>query len=147
VTWQGTLIGGRSSIEGLAADPVTPDILYAAENSFGSIRKTTDGGSHWSFLPITPGVLPVFSVLAVAVDPANASIVYAGTSRGVYKSTDAGGTWKIANNGLSNTSINVLATDHVTGGRLIAGTFSAPDAFVAKLNPAGSTLAFSTYLG
>src|SRR5262249_17334666 len=80
-------------------------------------------------------------------DPVNASIVYAGTSRGIYKSTDAGTTWHLANNGLSNTSVSALATDHVTAGRLIAGTFSAPDGFVAKLNPAGSALAFSTYLG
>jgi hypothetical protein len=37
---------------------------------------------------------PVTGVLAVTVDPANASLVYAGGPGGLWQSTDGGGTWR-----------------------------------------------------
>lgn len=76
----------------------------------GGLWKTTDGGLNWK--PVTDGQLTSSSVGAVAVSESNPDIVYIGTGEtefrgnimqgdGVYKSSDAGKTWK--NIGLKNT--------------------------------------------
>ena len=69
----------------------------------GGLWKTTDGGFSWK--PVTDGQITSSSVGAVAVAASNPDIVVIGTGEtefrgnimqgdGVYKSTDAGKTWK-----------------------------------------------------
>ncbi|MFZ2783874.1 MAG: hypothetical protein WAZ36_05700 [Sediminibacterium sp.] len=69
----------------------------------GGLWKTTDGGNSWN--PVTDGQIKSSSVGAVAVSASNPDVVYIGTGEsefrgnimqgdGVYKSTDAGKTWK-----------------------------------------------------
>src|SRR6185295_15789900 len=76
----------------------------------GGLWKTTDGGLTWR--PVTDGQLHSSSVGAVAVSESNPDVVYIGMGEtelrgnimqgdGVYKSTDAGKTWKHA--GLADT--------------------------------------------
>jgi photosystem II stability/assembly factor-like uncharacterized protein len=92
-------VGNRvSSVAGVPGDP---SVYYAGAAS-GGIWKTTDAGIHWS--PIFDSQ-DVSSIGALAVAPSNPNIVWAGTGEpfirshisignGVYKSTDAGRTWK-----------------------------------------------------
>src|SRR3954454_10218894 len=95
----GPFRGGRaSSIEGVPGEPNT----YYFGAASGGVWKTTDGGQTW---------LPVFdkesvaSIGAIAVAPSDHNIVYVGTGEpnmrgnvtwggGVFKSVDAGKTWK-----------------------------------------------------
>ncbi len=92
----------------VAIDPrgSTDQTIYVATN--GGVWKTPDGGSHWS--PLTDNQASL-SIGALVLDPANPSIVYAGTGNrydgsgqffgqnpqfngvGILKSTDGGGTW------------------------------------------------------
>lgn len=69
----------------------------------GGLWKTGDGGTTWK--PVTDGQLNSSSVGAVAVSPSNPDIIYIGMGEtelrgnimqgdGVYKSIDAGKTWK-----------------------------------------------------
>ena len=69
------------------------NILYASTSTMLSatsvkILRSPDGAATWSIQGSFNG-----SCLALAVDPVNPDILYAGTATGILKSTNAGGTW------------------------------------------------------
>jgi photosystem II stability/assembly factor-like uncharacterized protein len=120
-------IGAR--VTDLAMHPVDPEIIYAAHASSGILRST-DGGASWD--PITDD-LPVISMGAMAVDPTNPDIIYAGTGEangqafswfgmGLYKSMDGGATWEYK--GLEDAyTIGRIVIDPLDTDRLwVAGT-------------------------
>ena len=92
--------GGRSL--GCAGSPDRPNEYYFGATG-GGLWKTVDGGNEWK--PVTDGQVTSSSVGAVAVAETNPDIVYIGMGEvqlrgsitqgdGVYKSEDAGKTWK-----------------------------------------------------
>jgi photosystem II stability/assembly factor-like uncharacterized protein len=103
----GPFRGGRvTAVTGVVGDRLT----YYFGGTGGGVWKTTDGGSRWE--PMSDKDFRAGSVGAVAVAESDANVVYAGMGEapirgnvsrgdGVYKSTDAGATWK--NVGLSGT--------------------------------------------
>jgi hypothetical protein len=93
------LVTGR--IADIEIDPNDPNVWYVAA-AFGGLWKTVNRGV--SFTPILDDG-PAFNLCCVVVDPKNSNIVWLGTGEnhsqrsahfgdGVYKSTDAGVTWK-----------------------------------------------------
>jgi photosystem II stability/assembly factor-like uncharacterized protein len=95
----GPFRGGRVvAVAGVPGDSTT--FYFGAVN--GGIWKTTDAGTVWT--PIFDSQ-PVASIGALAVAPSDTKTIYAGTGEsdirsdlssgnGVYKSIDAGSTWK-----------------------------------------------------
>jgi photosystem II stability/assembly factor-like uncharacterized protein len=64
------------------------------------------------------------TIVAVAVDPTNPQVIFAGTfGSGVFKSTDGGSNWHSVNRGLTNLYIYSLAIDPVQPDTLYAGTY------------------------
>jgi photosystem II stability/assembly factor-like uncharacterized protein len=61
-------------------------------------------------------------VSALAIDPFKTNTLYAGTQKGVFKSTDAGASWTAVNSGLANTDVLALAIDPKRTRTLYAGT-------------------------
>jgi photosystem II stability/assembly factor-like uncharacterized protein len=62
-------------------------------------------------------------VRALAINPANPATLYAGTfGGGVFKSTDSGATWAVANSGLTNLAINTLAINASNPATIYTGT-------------------------
>jgi photosystem II stability/assembly factor-like uncharacterized protein len=85
----------------LAVDPVRPSTWYVAAGS-GGVWKTTNAGTTWA--PIFDGQTS-YSIGCVTIDPANHLVVWVGTGEnnsqrsvgygdGLYKSLDAGRTWR-----------------------------------------------------
>ena len=83
----GGFTGG--TVWSLAFDPDTPGTAYAGSFCNG-VFKTTDGGLTWA--PANTG-LTVLCVESLVVDYSNPTTVYASTNDGVFKSTDAAGSW------------------------------------------------------
>jgi photosystem II stability/assembly factor-like uncharacterized protein len=84
------LAGTLHSLEG---DPRSPLVWYAGVESedvaLAGVYKTEDGGSIWKALPGLTGK----SVWALAIWSAQPDVIAAGTSSGVFLSSDAGANW------------------------------------------------------
>ena len=83
----------NQNVRSLAISPAAHRVIYAGTTQ--GLFKSGDGGAHWSPTGLAPGVS------ALAVDPNDSRIVYAGVAgRGVFQSVDGGGTWTPLNDGL-----------------------------------------------
>jgi len=96
----GPFRGGR--VVAVTGVPSQPNVYYFGGVG-GGIWKTTDGGGAW--LPVSDGQVKTSSVGAIAVADSDPNVVYAGMGEscvrgnasngdGVYKSLDAGKTWR-----------------------------------------------------
>jgi len=92
--------GGR--VVAVSADPVNKMVFYFGACA-GGIWKTEDGGVFWRC--VSDGFMGTSAVGSIAVAPSDPNVIYAGTGEtairldvsygdGVYKSTDAGRSWK-----------------------------------------------------
>ncbi len=66
------------------------------------------------------------SIYCLVADPSHAATLYAGTDRGVYRSDDAGASWRAANAGLPAFRVQTIAIDPTSPSTLYAGTLT-PD--------------------
>ena len=97
-----TNIGGRMT--DIAVHPLDGDIVYAAAAE-GGVLRSVDAGQTWS--PLFDDQ-PTLSIGAVAIDPGNPDVIYAGTGEvnpgggsvayggaGLFRSNDQGETWEL----------------------------------------------------
>jgi ligand-binding sensor domain-containing protein len=77
-------------------DPADAQHIYIATTM--GVFETKNGGEQWT--KKMEGMKEVLMVVTLGMDPTRPSILYAGTSGGVYKSVDRAGHWEKANNGL-----------------------------------------------
>jgi photosystem II stability/assembly factor-like uncharacterized protein len=140
----GPFRGGR--VNGVSGVPGQPSTFYFGSVG-GGVWKTTNAGRTW--LPIFDSQ-PIASIGAIGVSPSNPDVVYVGTGEadmrsqisygnGMYKSTDAGRTWRHI--GLDDTRqigkvivdprnpevVFVAALGHVYGANPDRGVFRSRD--------------------
>jgi hypothetical protein len=99
-------LGGRT--RALVVDPNRPQTLYAAGVD-GGVWKTTNGGATWDPLG---DFLPSLAVTALALDPKDRQVLYAGTGEG-FANTDAvrgAGIFKTVDGGLHWQRLAATAT-------------------------------------
>jgi photosystem II stability/assembly factor-like uncharacterized protein len=100
----------ESQVWKIAIDPVDPDIIFAGTRP-SALFRSTDGGRNWRKLLVEmaeecPNVR-IPRVTALAVDPSDHRIVWAGVEvDGVRRSTDGGDTWQAITNGINDPDIH-----------------------------------------
>ena len=141
----GPFRGGRvDAVTGVPGEP----LVYYFGGTGGGVFKTTDGGHTWH--PITDGQINFGSIGSIAVADSDHNVIYVGTGEsairgnashgdGVYRSTDAGKTWKHV--GLEDTQqigqiridphdpnlVYVAALGHMAGTNADRGVFRSKD--------------------
>lgn len=79
--------------------PERPERLYAATG--GGLFVSEDAGKSWNEVRVITGERSPVGVRALAIDPWNTSMMYAGTCRaGIRRTSDGGMTWNPANEGI-----------------------------------------------
>ena len=93
--------------------PDNPDIMFVTDAKAG-VFKSIDGGQTWK--PINQGITTrtgetgeVIPIFCLTIDPTHPDTVWTGTQgqRGIFKSLDAGETWKEMDNGIVEKSLTM----------------------------------------
>jgi photosystem II stability/assembly factor-like uncharacterized protein len=105
------------------------------------VYQTTDRGSTWR--AINKG-LANLDVRTLAIDPAEPSTLYVGTSGGIFKTSDSGGVWSEVNSGVR--PVHSIAVDpshpsivYALGGDAAAGAQYPTAAAVYRSDNGGAT--------
>jgi uncharacterized protein (TIGR03437 family) len=101
-----------------SVDFPTKSAVQAHPGSSGLYRIAAPGAA-WQNL-YSSGLA---SVMALTVDPENASTLYAASVQGLFRSTDAGATWSALGN--FGVQVDSVAVDPTSSSVLYAGTFGA----------------------
>jgi photosystem II stability/assembly factor-like uncharacterized protein len=98
--------------------------LDAGDSPDSGVWESTDGGDHWRVLAGTRGS----RIESLAISPANADVIAAGTSKGVFLTVDAGATWNRVSSetDVEMQDITALAFDPTDARTLYAGTPHLP---------------------
>lgn len=137
-TWTTAGLQGQT-VSAVVVQASLPSTLYALVS--GAVWKSTDAGNSWAWS--SDGLTASATSLAAA--PSDGSVLYAGTPTGVYLSKNGAASWAPAGPGQNKTT--AIAVDPRFANKVFAAAPVYDDAFVAKINPAGSKLLYSTFLG
>jgi hypothetical protein len=130
----------------VALSAANPSVIYATIAHSGSnaslyeMLRSTDGGSTWSVLSSAPNFMGSFGDynIALAVDPSNASTVYAGGQAGSFtliRSTDGGNSWTDIGNLPNGPHVDHHAATFDASGRFLNGN----DGGIWRFDPSTST--------
>jgi hypothetical protein len=113
-TWAATAINDATLparwIWDIAAIPGDTDTVIVVLAGFGTphVWRGTLTGSSFSWANISgtaPNAVPDVPINSLSIDPVNPTHFYVGTDIGVFRTTNAGTTWQLFNDGLPNTAI------------------------------------------
>ena len=108
---------GNAYITGAKSSSDFPTTPHAFNR--GGVYQSTDSAGTWVLR--SAGILHTI-IEAVAVEPGNPAIVYAGTPRGLFRSDDAGGNWTLRNASLFDDVTRAFAFDPAAPTNVYAGT-------------------------
>jgi photosystem II stability/assembly factor-like uncharacterized protein len=94
-------------VSSIAIDPNDSNILYiatgdddAADSYSVGVFKSINGGATWLETGLNPSNSNVGSLMnEILIDPTNSNILWVATNNGLYKSTDAGASFQVRQNG------------------------------------------------
>jgi photosystem II stability/assembly factor-like uncharacterized protein len=91
-------------VSGIAIDANNSNIVYistgdddAADSYSIGVFKSTDGGTTWQETGLNTSTDPNINLLTneIVIDPTNSNIIWVGSNRGLWKSTDGGVTFEV----------------------------------------------------
>lgn len=120
---------GNGRLNAVTVDITNPDKIYVAAPS-GGIWITKDGGMSWN---TTFDTMSVLGTSAIAINPDDHDIIYAGTGdrdawdtkgTGIYKSINGGSTWTATNLhfGASYRNINKILINPLNPNKILAAS-------------------------
>lgn len=110
-SWNQVALEGRDAMNLARSDG---DAVWSAGHNV--FVKSSDGGGTWS--DVRPDGLPSLDVHGFAVDPRDGTLWAAIAGEGLYRSTDAGASFKLVSDEVGG---NVMALAVTPEGRLLAG--------------------------
>jgi photosystem II stability/assembly factor-like uncharacterized protein len=125
--WEELSNKGMDSVYVVAAaiDPVETEILFAGTS--GGVYKTTNGGMNW--VQSNKGLIEgefrtalALGINSLLMDPADRMTLYAGSTRGLFKTTDGAENWIKIQGGIGETFVAVLLVHLASNSTLFAGT-------------------------
>jgi photosystem II stability/assembly factor-like uncharacterized protein len=110
----------------LAIDPQRPNVLYAGTT--GGVYRTINATESWE--KTSTGMIAsdakmasmALGVNALAIDPTDSHIVYAGTTNGLYQSTDQGEHWIKIGESIQHAYVSAIQIDPVNPSILYLAT-------------------------
>jgi uncharacterized repeat protein (TIGR01451 family) len=115
MTWQSLMSGNQSTSlpADLAINAANSNQLWSAR--YDGVWASTDKGVHWTNVFATGSS-------AIAIDPLNPMILYAGTPSGlVFRTADGGTTWTDVTGNNTAGQLTTLAVDPAQGSHVLAG--------------------------
>ena len=115
--WEERMAGMKEVhiVVSIAIHPTNPRILYAGTT--GGVYRSDDGAASWK--KINTGLIPetelmgamALGVNAIAIDPITPNIVYAGTTKGLFRTANSGNTWERIGEGLKDLFVSSMLID------------------------------------
>jgi photosystem II stability/assembly factor-like uncharacterized protein len=149
-TWVNITDKMGSAIRSIALSPDDPETLFVGVFYHLRIYKSLDGGVTWA--PSGAGIPKETIVQALAVDPLDPAVVYAGLglapNSSLYRSTDGGESWSPSGAGLVTSDVNDIVVDPLHPGvvyvtAIFDGLFKSTDGgatwFHLDAGPTGAT--------
>lgn len=113
-------------VDNIVVDPRDSKVLYVATHRHkepGGFYKSTDGGATWK----QADELKSQAIHSLAQSRRNRDLLLAGTNTGVWRSLDAGRSWKqLPTTGMTNINIESLAIDPRNDNVVYAGSWHLP---------------------
>ena len=122
----------NNDIEYIIIDHKNPQMLYAIASPGVGVFKSTDGGNSWTRINEEGEIVSGLSgelVYSIAMDPIDANIIYAGTSKeslfskGIFfKSINGGKDWVKLDTGLKCDRVSAITVDPLNSNIIYVGT-------------------------
>jgi photosystem II stability/assembly factor-like uncharacterized protein len=113
-------------VDNIVIDPRDSKVIYVATHRHkepGGFYKTTDGGATWR----QADELKSQAIHSLAQSRRNRDLLLAGTNTGVWRSLDAGKSWRqLPTTGMTNINIESLAIDPRSDDVIYAGSWHLP---------------------
>jgi hypothetical protein len=141
ITWQ-TISPVTSPIpvdfHAMAASPVDENLLYGAPGGGDSLYVTHDEGKTWTIAEVPPG-----QIISLAAHPRDSNFVYAGTTSGLFFSSEQGKNWQKIDSQYVQGSSSVTGLGFATDGRNTLYAFVIPesddDGYIVKSTDGAKT--------
>lgn len=125
--WEERMAGMKEVhiVVSLAMDPTNPRLLYAGTT--GGAYRTLDGGASWQ--KVNTGLIPdqvlnasmALGINTLVVDPLNPAVVYAGTTNGLFRSTNRADSWEQIGQAMPDQFVSSLLVHPTQAGLLYVG--------------------------